>query len=58
MSIRTRGRFNLGAERGETSVDVKNLLELRFEEVKRRMQKARMEVVKSLEGRERARSRL
>lgn len=57
-AIISRGTFTSVDDMQETSVDVENQLGLSFEEVKQRMEKARMEAAELLSKRERSRTRL
>ena len=57
-AIETKGTFTLADDMRERSVDVKDLLDLRVEEVKRRMDKARMEAIELLSKRERSRAKI
>ena len=57
-AIKTKGSFTSADDLQERSVDVEHQLDLSFKEVKRRMEKARMEAVELLSRRERLRTRL
>ena len=57
-AIETKGTFTLADDMQERSVDVKNLLDLPFEEVKQRMDKARAEAVELMSKRERFKAKI
>ena len=57
-AIETKGMFTVADDMQERPVDVKDLLDLSFEEVKQRMDKARMEAVVLMSKRERLRARI
>ena len=57
-AIKTKGTFTLTDNMQERSVEIKDLLNLPFEEVKRRMDKARTEAVVLMSKRERFRAKI
>ena len=57
-AIETKGTFILADDMQERSVDVKDLLDLPFEEVRRRMDKARTEAAELVSKRERSRAKI